>query len=170
MNGTLKSNTLNYYLCLLQRETKFAAKFLQGNIFSEMHDITELRIGLLLQSEGSIAQRYTEQERKKRYISFLGFFSSTQILSQLQQTRCLFLLILYLATVENKWAAAYFTSPNRMQCCPKRQITSTLLVGKSANHISMIHLSLFPLQCANLGTLVFNHKKINTFTLASYEK
>jgi len=33
MNGTLKSNTLNYYLSLLQRETKFAAKFLQGNIF-----------------------------------------------------------------------------------------------------------------------------------------
>lgn len=33
MNGTLKSNTLNYYLCLLQRQTKFAAKFIQGIFF-----------------------------------------------------------------------------------------------------------------------------------------
>lgn len=85
MNRTLKSDVLNYYLCLLQRETKLVAKFLQGNIFSEMHAVTEVHIGLFLLSEGSAAQIQNMRE-EQMYIVFFVFdffflFTSKQILS-----------------------------------------------------------------------------------------
>lgn len=85
MNRTLKSDVLNYYLCLLQRETKLVAKFLQGNIFSETHAVTEVHVGLFLLSEGSAAQIQNMRE-EQMYIVFFVFdffflFTSKQILS-----------------------------------------------------------------------------------------
>lgn len=41
-----------------------------------MHAVTELYVRLLLQSEGNVAQRYTEYERKINVL-FLFFFFKT---------------------------------------------------------------------------------------------
>lgn len=117
-----------------------------------MHAVTELHVGLLLQSDGSVAQRYTEYKRKinVHFFFFFNFKMSTE-LAVTSQIPCLSNPLFSNCT--NKMGSAYFTFSSRIWCCPKRQIT--LLVQKSSSHINMIHLSSFPLQYANLRNLCF---------------